>query len=130
MPHFQPPQPTYWGNSLHLHLRVGVAPPPLSRFDKLTVLSRVEGWTGGQPHKCPQDLLCLATTYGITKNCRPIFLPGFVDKGFGCGYVSFVVKSLSVVVLRLKTKPTSETDTWPKPNPINDSYECIRINTF
>jgi hypothetical protein len=36
------------------------------------------------------------------------FLNGFVEKGFGCGYVSFFVKSLSFVVLRLKAKPTSK----------------------
>jgi hypothetical protein len=45
---------------------------------------------------------------------------GFVEKGFGYGYVSFIVKSLSFIVLRLKTKPASETDTWPKPTPINE----------
>jgi hypothetical protein len=46
-------------------------------------------------------------------------LDGFVEKDFGLdslrslqgGYVSFIVKLMSFIVLRLKAKPTSETDT-------------------
>jgi hypothetical protein len=47
---------------------------------------------------------------------------GFVEEGFGfgCGYVSFIVKWSAFVVLRPMTKPisrhrlrASETDTWP-----------------
>jgi hypothetical protein len=43
--------------------------------------------------------------------CTSISLIGFVKKKFDCGYVSFIVKSLSFIVLRLKTKPRFETDT-------------------
>jgi hypothetical protein len=60
--------------------------------------------------------------FGVRGRCFPnSFLDGFVEKGFGCGYVSFIVKSLSFIVFlpkadppmaeRLKAKPTSETDT-------------------
>jgi hypothetical protein len=53
----------------------------------------------------------------FNRDCCPnILLKGFVSppmagkhlwrkKGFGGGYVSFIVKSLSFIVLRLKTKP-------------------------
>jgi hypothetical protein len=42
------------------------------------------------------------------KDLFPKFLlDGFVERGFGCGYVSLIVKSLSFIVLRLKAKPTS-----------------------
>ncbi len=48
----------------------------------------------------------------IKWDCFPnSFLDGFVEKGFGCGYVSFIVKSSAFIVSRLKAKPTSETDT-------------------
>jgi hypothetical protein len=40
----------------------------------------------------------------------------FVIKGFGWGYVSFIVNRLSFV--EFKTK--DEADTWSRPKPIND----------
>jgi hypothetical protein len=56
----------------------------------------------------PRTSLC----FGVRGNCFPNhFLDGFVEEGYG--YVSFVV-------LRRNTQPTDETDTWPKPTPINE----------
>jgi hypothetical protein len=71
----------------------------------------------------------LVTRTELVRESRDCFtnssLDGFVEKGFGCGYVSFIVKSLSSILLRQKTKPPFETDAWPKPTPI---LWILRIN--
>jgi hypothetical protein len=42
------------------------------------------------------------------------FLAGLVKKGFGCGYVSFIV-TRHRLWCQNEAKPTSQTDTWSKP---------------
>ncbi len=92
---------------------------------------------GEAPITVPKIYCLLQRLMGLQRTVGKYFSAGFVDQGLGCGYVSFVVKSLSVVVFlpkadppmaeKLKTKPTFEADTWPKPKPTNDKRILLTL---